>query len=357
MARRKAKIKAKITKTMEEKQIGSEPIEGAHLTSFDILRAYNSYNYFHSFDDAKEWAIEWAKTNRPKIVSKIEKCNQWSFPNNVGWIARMLMRGCTLPEHTMTYFERELARIAPAEEKQASTEKAADPGYKENQWIAELETEYDKILLGESVETTPENWFRARQIPQYQLKEILDYYEPMIAEIDVVQQDRSIGSCLSRPQAKVMKQWLQGIVDAINAFSENKKRQRKPRKTRAKKPDQILKNFRYLKECNELNVASINPENLLGATIAYVFNVKSRTLIKLVAAPDQKFTINRTAIVGYDPDKSVVKTIRKPNDVIPNLMRKTKREYQKIFEGINSKPRPINTGRLGDECLILAAWT
>lgn len=354
---RKANIKAKITKTVEEKQIGSEPDVGSKIGSFEILKFYNSYNYFYGKDDAKQFLLDWLKNENHELTKIIEKVPTNDIPTTVGWIARMLIRKCELPHSTLDFFNTNIQRLS-SYIKQSSNEKVNElkPATKENQFIAELEAEYDSILLGNKPSIDINSWLQNNNVPLYQMKEIADYYEPMIEEIDFVQKSKDINSCLNRDQAKVMKQWLTSIINAVASINDNRKRQRKPRTVKAKKPDQILKNFVYKKECSDLNIASINPEKILGSTALYVYNTKTRTLFKFIAEDGKKLSVNRTSIINYDTNKSLSKTIRKPADIIPPLLKQTKRESQKSFDVVKTKEKTVTTSRLNDQCILISSF-
>jgi len=357
MAKKTANIKAKVTKSVEEKQIGAEPKVGSIIGPDDILGYYNSYNYFYGRDEAKQFLVDWFKGTDNKTARALEQVPSINISTTAGWIARMLSRECTLPDSTMEFFRKKVeAMVLLAEEPRREKEVVEKPSIRENQYIAELESIYDSILLGEKPEFDATQWFQAHNVPLYAMKEVADYYAPMIEEIDFVQKSKDIESCLSKSQAKILKQWLESIVAAVEAINDNRKRQRKPRKPRAKKPDQLLKHFAYLKEDHSLNVASINPEKILGATVVYAFNVKTRTLIKFVSEEGKKLSVNRTSIINFDPKKSGSKTIRKPSEVIPGLTRQTKREMQRTFTEIRAKEKELTTSRLNDQCLIISAF-
>ena len=67
-------------------------------------------------------------------------------------------------------------------------------------------------------------------------------------------------------------------------------------------------------------------------------------------------SIKGTTLQGYDPESSVTKTVRKPNDVLPNVLNGGKRILKKMMDDINSKASEPN-GRINSETILLRVTT
>jgi len=85
---------------------------------------------------------------------------------------------------------------------------------------------------------------------------------------------------LTRPIAKHVAEFIKNL----NATAENfipavpGKKQRKARRKKVKTPQEILKFFKFMPEEKSLNIHSIDPEDILGASQLWIFNTKYRKL-------------------------------------------------------------------------------
>ena len=129
------------------------------------------------------------------------------------------------------------------------------------------------------------------------------------------------------------------------------------RKTRAPKPktaDKQIATLKYQKEDRDLKVVSINPATIIGAGRLLVLNTKTRTLTEYVTDRRDGFEIKGTTLQGFDFDKGRTKTLRKPQEFIPIALKKTVRQFDKLFEALTTKETKP-TGRINADCILLRA--
>jgi hypothetical protein len=116
------------------------------------------------------------------------------------------------------------------------------------------------------------------------------------------------------------------------------------------------KQVRKVKYCTEdtgLNLVSINPVDVIGAQILWVFNKKTRKLGKYVADPKfGQLAIKGSVIVGHDPSQSLAKTIRKPEQQMKQFMGAGKVMLRTFLENVKATPVQLN-GRLNADTLLL----
>ena len=112
--------------------------------------------------------------------------------------------------------------------------------------------------------------------------------------------------------------------------------------------------MKYQKEDRDLKVVSINPATIIGAGRLLVLNTKTRTLTEYVTDRRDGFEIKGTTLQGFDFDKGRIKTLRKPQEFIPIALKKTVRQFDKLFEALTTKETKP-TGRINADCILLRA--
>jgi hypothetical protein len=127
---------------------------------------------------------------------------------------------------------------------------------------------------------------------------------------------------------------------------------RKPRKAKAKPAEALVKSLRYKPYLESLNLRSISPTNIIGAKEVWIYDCEKRVLTVLRG---ESLTVKGTTIHGWDEKISLMKRVRKPEKVIPELMAATKAGMKKIQEGLSTLPMPQLNGRTNVETIILKA--
>mgnify|MGYP003337512170 FL=1 len=102
-----------------------------------------------------------------------------------------------------------------------------------------------------------------------------------------------------------------------------------------------------------LKLVSINPVDIIGSQELWVYNAKTRKLGKYVPGAYQDgLSVKGTTIQGYDEDKSVCKTLRKPDQQIKEFMKSGKVQLRKFLENIKATETKLN-GRINEEVVLL----
>jgi hypothetical protein len=142
------------------------------------------------------------------------------------------------------------------------------------------------------------------------------------------------------------------MVVNFEAQAQFAKTMRKPRKKKKKKPEQLVAKLKYQKECNELNIVSIDPREIIGAKKMVAFNSKYRTLTVYDASPlVDGFTIKGTTLVGYDEANSKTKKLRDPKSVLPRMIGGV-RAINNAWETVKTKESTPN-GRFNEHTVII----
>ena len=171
-------------------------------------------------------------------------------------------------------------------------------------------------------------------------------------------------SHIDAKQAKSVLEMYQRIVDACDIITAESKSQRKPRKTKVKSADQLVKKLNFKLSDTNYGIASIAPEKLIGANIALVFNCKNRKIGLYYASnvdplkmgrEGSGFSVKGTTLTGYNEAKSVQRTVRKTDEFLPQIKKTTKSKTEKLFQTLKTTETKLN-GRFNNETVILAVF-
>ena len=144
------------------------------------------------------------------------------------------------------------------------------------------------------------------------------------------------------------------LVDDAATWGAN---QKTVRKTRVKKPQSVSKQvlkLKYQSEYKELKLVSINPADIIGCNQLWVYDTKDRKLKKFDAMGPAGLSIKGTTLQGFDPESSEQKKLRKPEQILPNVLSGGMRILSKLLPDINTKGT-IPNGRINTNMIILRA--
>jgi hypothetical protein len=162
-------------------------------------------------------------------------------------------------------------------------------------------------------------------------------------------------SHLKKPQLDAIVAMYRSILDACEMVINEGKVNRAPRKKKPVSKEKLVTGIKYCVSHEETKLVSAKPIDLLGSVAALVYNVKTRKLGIYVAQDSAGFSIKGASLVGFDEDKSVQKTIRKPIEQLAPFKKITKRALQPAFDGINSVETKMN-GRFSDQIIIIKVF-
>ena len=133
---------------------------------------------------------------------------------------------------------------------------------------------------------------------------------------------------------------------------EEAKVTRKPRAKKAVPKDKLVEKLKYLKTFEQLKLVSINPTELIGSKELWIYNTKTRKLGKYVSAEFAELGVKGTTITGFDENKSIQKTLRKPAEQIAEFKAAGKVALRKFLDDINAVDTKMN-GRINEDIILL----
>jgi hypothetical protein len=112
----------------------------------------------------------------------------------------------------------------------------------------------------------------------------------------------------------------------------------------------------YKDPATKIDLTSVHPSKLHGASEAYLYDVQLRKLTYLVADEYSKtFTVKGTSILGFDTTKSQTKTLRKPEAQLKEFLKLGKPAGRKFFNEVKAVATTPK-GRTSERTVILKAF-
>ena len=148
------------------------------------------------------------------------------------------------------------------------------------------------------------------------------------------------------------------MLDLMNKIFEDIERMRtnsKATRTRIKRPkasDKQVEKLQYMTENVDAKLISINPVLVPGKHKLYIYNCKNKKLQEYVTTATSGFEISGTSIKNFDKESSKQATLRKPDVILPDVLNRTEKQIEKIWNTLTTKiDNP--TGRINKDCILL----
>ena len=347
-------------KIVDKQYVGTEPLPGSDLTTNTALSdALNFYNYIFGRKEAIEFLHEYLEANDKETLKKIRKVDDMKVTTTLGWVARMRSRNCILTDQTVDFYNRNikflLATIPVPVEK--PIKEPAKPVY-EHWYIAELEEQIDKFIATYQTDFNFQNWVQAESLPLSAITHIGAYYRPLLAELEAIPKVKELKESfkLSKAQREAYIALVRSFTDGSESIVENRKRVRAPRKKRKVSVEILIKGLKYQAEEKTLNIASISPTKIIGASELVTFNTKTRKLAIYKASTGQKLAIKGSTLLNVDLKASKLKTIRKPHETIPLAAKAGKRELVKLMKSLTTTEAEAQNGRINKNDILLSVF-
>lgn len=201
------------------------------------------------------------------------------------------------------------------------------------------------------------NLLRGRGVKAAHARIIKDYYSKQHAEFVEAQagkcdQLKEAYSHISKPNMKKIIAFYGEILSACDMLMEEAKVMRKPRVKKPTDKSKVVSKLKYLKQDDKLKLVSINPIDIIGSKELWIFNTKTRKLGKYVAAEFSELGVKGTTITGFDENKSVQKTLRKPEEQLKEFKAAGKVALRKFLEDIKAVDIKLN-GRTNEDTVLL----
>lgn len=343
---------------------GSEPKFGIELTQSQLMSTLSWYSQNKDKNDAFKYACEYFKKIHKVDASSVLKNKVSTF----GFVCRILVNGGSLPPSNQIWFEGEVDKIKKllTQEKPTSVVEVKTNVIniqdrireKANECIGELESCVDEMILCDfKSNTAPYGVMHTLNIKDVQTKYIVEWAKTKRIEFDEVlntndSELREGYSNFSKPQLKKMIAYYDQIILDCQKISGEATKSRKPRKRKAKSPDQLVSKMNFMDEFKELKIKSIKPTDIIGAMQLWVYNTKTRKLGVYHAEDAGGLSVKGSTIVNFTESKSVTKKLRKPEVTISDVMNGGKVTLRNLMDTIRAVESGL-TGRINSDTILL----
>lgn len=350
----------------------------------------NFYNYAINRKQAKHFAMEWLAINgNKKLAKELNSVTDWMFPATYGYMARMALVGWTLAEdekNDIVLRAEEAVKLYEAKGLKANPEKEKKKHpniqeiMREKAMLAagELDYQLDEFIdtkckskdrQGKTMEILTnfnvlpqhvtlikhifngyiEEFSQALDIPTK--KELEQYNEE---EQDLILQQAEAYSNFTKPQLKNLIKYCQMIIEEMDGYIHYKK-SKVVRRRKTQTPERKVRDLKYLKEFEELNLQSVSPVAVIGASEVWLYNTKNRKIQYYVVDKFSRyFTVKGTTLIGYNSNNSKQKTLRKPEEFFAAFKKAGKPDRRNLFKELKTTPTGVN-GRFNKNLIILKA--
>lgn len=374
-AKKTRRVPAADKTTSNEPQWRVQPADGERKIA--LMKSFNWYNYNYSKKEAKTFLISYAEKHLDRQrVRKIRSLPDRDFQTTAAWLARMSAVGLELVQEETTYINKffeqlDLTQAQEAEE-QPSEAETVKPNIqdrlreKADECAGELEGFFDDFLAQSDIKVNlnihkPMAIIRGMNIQPTHISRVKDHWQVRLEELQEVQagQDRDLVEGYKHYTKNDIKQMIklaELVLADCDSYVQVKKVERKPRAKKKQTPEQVVRRLKFLKEFPELKLASESATKLVESTEFWTYDTKRRKLQHWMADSHAgTMTVKNNSIVGFDPNQSTAKTLRRPDEQIKDLFKNGKPGARKYFKDIKAVESRLN-GRFNENLIILRAW-
>lgn len=366
---KKRRVTKSIRSELKAKFLGPEPTLTENSTRIEIMHAYNYYNSIYNDDDAKQFVITYFKSQQKSNKGLIKKLNQipaWEL-HNVGWNCRLLSNGSKLPLEIKQSVVNKINKLVQAVSEPEPQEVEESPKVvisiqeriqnKASELIGELEAELDKFYLDHKYEFDASSWFRTYAIKPQIAKIISEYYAPLYAEAHEIlnKKDADLAGAYKswkKPDLKKYVEFIKSIISAAETATVVAKVSRKPRKKKEKPLTVIVQKLRFKEKNDDLNLVSVNPTEIIGCNQLWVYNTKTRVLVVYNALGPVGLGVKGSTLIGFDPQTSTAKMLRKPHETLTKLKEGGKIVLKRLMDELSTKEKSVN-GRINKDVILV----
>lgn len=374
-------IKRLNPKGAETKYVGFEPEWKFQPTEENrisaLANAFQWYNYHYGKKEAKEMLCQYLEHNGRKVDAKTMR----GIPDSQirvtpAWVCRMTLIGLMLNEHEQSIVDEQISAMLKVkqEKKKDPSEVEADATVakltiqdhlreKVSECCGELEGMFDDFIHAGakmSADFKPIALMRGMNISPNMTGTVSAVWELRLAEFNEVLEGADADlvegySHLTKNQLKQCVKFCETVINDCVSYVQLKKVERKPRAKKVVSPEKLTRKFKFMKEFEELGLKSELVTKLVNASEAWLYDTAKRKLIHVMADSHiGTFTVKGSAIVGFDAQTTIQKTLRKPADQI-KLVMGSKPVARKEFDAIKATEVKWN-GRGNENLIILKAW-
>jgi len=386
----KGVVKDRLGNALEPKWDNPSSMDGERFARHQRV-ALDFYRIDCTSAQYKKWTLHWVNNNErwKPFAKQLARHADGQFNHILGGLCRLLDLGIPdvhpayiaywenspgtmgSPKPYTTYINNELQRILDKSEKDEEEVKQekSKPGVKvptiqdrlnelAKKHILYFEVLEDLLYTGESVDPKAYDYLVKYNVPQAIIGKIQTVFEKHHTEIiearkGECEQLKEAYSHLKASDYKRYDAFYEALFSDLTAYNQTKRATKKAAVRKPPQKEKLVKKLKYLKQDPVLKLVSVNPVDIIGSQILWVYNVKSRKLGKYVAdAHTNTLDVKGTTIIGYSESNSTQKTLRKPEQQLKEFLGANKIELRKFLENIKTTEIKLS-GRINSDTILL----
>jgi hypothetical protein len=359
------KIKRQSTESRVNQLLSKEePSYGfMELSPMEMTLALNWYSQNREKEVSYKYLAEYCKANT--IKARTEQIEQQV--STVGFVCRMISRGAILDAQSLLWLSQKLKKMAAIEVEQKAPPMipATKPvtiqdrlKEKSNKSIGLLEGAVDEFILTD-FKTVPNTLqlMRENEVKGVHGPNIVNFFKKCRDEfrLAIAGTDTQIEEGYSNytlPQLKKMADLYDQIVSDTLTIMGESVAGKTPRKRKLKTPEKQVRHLKFCLYDEALKINSVPPTRMIGAEGVWVYNRKNRMLSYYVADDASGLGVKGCAFLNYSKIKSRTKKLRKPEEVLSQVLSGGKVVLKNLFESLTTKNAKV-TGRMNKETLLV----
>ncbi len=369
--------------TVDEQYTGPEPefTDGEEIDKTQIGAGLNYYTYHKNVKDAKKYIAEYLiDYGRVDEAKQVKACPDVFIISTYGWLARMSTRGAkfnvemNVIERLNKHVEYICKQGSLKKEKTTVKQEQRAKGPTIQDRIKDQSDEMDSQFVQWTdmyVENTnlfnpaiidPYGYLQSCNCTQAHARRIKKDWETELIEFKEAL--KGTDQDLKEAYSHLLKnKRMEGLIELVNRFIDacdvivgESKATRKQRKKKPVSVEKQISKLKYKQTDATLGITSVNPIDIIGATMAIIYQCKYRKLGVYVADDDRGFKIKGTTLLNFSDANSTKKTLRKPKEQLNFAKKATKHKFGKWFESEIKTTETKLTGRISDDTVILQTF-
>ena len=375
-------------KNADEAIMGPQPSYGVHnpvpTSEKDRMNEWmKGTRWFYYFENKKQSAetVQVYCTRvlnfNKKQLTNLKKLPDWKYRmkayqtvamQNAGWTGYPLDERLEIINEHLWAMEKEGAKIKKEQDKKPKVVPISPAVRMKRKVLDTIYADFDTMVIDKWMDDI----FDKKEIlfPTYSLLQLhkikgagLNMFRDLVqAEYDVVS-DAYHKKCEQAVEAyshitKGNKKKMLDLMDKIFEDIERMRTNSKATRTRIKRPkasDKQVEKLNYMTENIDAKLISINPVLIPGKHKLYIYNCKNKKLQEYTTTATSGFEIGGTSIKNFDKKSSKQATLRKPEDILPDVLNKTEKQIEKVWKTLTTKiDNP--TGRINKDCILLRVF-
>lgn len=334
----------------------------------EMMRGLNWHNYCASEKDyvkyMEQWIREYRSNTAKKDIALWRNCGD--VRTTICVLARMQLQGFPLSAVDSQHIRNYVLEFTGMLETKKTATTSSSPSVNRltiqdrikaqvSTTLANLDGIIDDAFEGNVIEVEDlVGQLLSQGFKGPQLNLVYQYLDKNISEWNQAynKEDEQLVEGYSYVNRKTFKKIIDTFNEAMSKISHEKTKVKATR-IRKKKPTdkkKMASKLKFMPEFSDLKIKSLPAVDIIGANVIWVYDTKKRKLGYYEGEAKDSLFVRGTMIEGYK--NTCVKTLRKPEEQIKQVMSLRKNQTQNWFETIKAKCGTLN-GRTNSNLILL----